>query len=81
MEEPGPHASFSAHAAEVKLTFDRRGLLAFAVKVRAKAGVIKEIKDQDPLIRLADPLWVSRTPTGSVRRLGIPISPYDYEKR
>jgi hypothetical protein len=80
-EELERHAGFSAHSVEVKTIFDRRGLLVFGVKVRAKARVIKEMKERDPLIRLADPLWESQTPTGRVRKIGIPISPYYYEKQ
>lgn len=80
IEELERHASFLAHAAEVRTMFDRRGLLVFGVKVRAKARIIKELNDQDPLIRLADPLWDSQALAGRVRKIGIPISPYDYEK-
>lgn len=81
IEELERHARFAAHASEVRSMFDRRGLLVFGVKVRAKSRAIKDLKDQDPLIRLADPLWDSQAPTGRVHKIGIPISPYDYEKQ
>lgn len=75
------HATFAAHASEVKKTFERRGLLVFGVRVRGPASAIKQMKDRDVLIRLADPLWDPGTLFPAARRVGVPISPYEHEKR
>ncbi len=71
-----------AHAKELKVQLEKRGVLFYGARIKGRTSEIRRIKDTDKLIRLVDPIWAEDT--GSVeiinsKRISVPLSPYQYE--
>ncbi len=75
---------FFAEAKKLKDIYEKHGVLYYGIKVTGTASKLKAIKDMDTHIRLVYPLWDERESilgtTHKIKKIGIPISPYELNK-